>query len=173
MDVFRAYSLPILGLKPGAHHFEYALDRSFFELFPDAPIADSQIHVALDLDKRPDMMILDFDVTGSFRTACDRCTADIDLPLARRERLVVKYGLQEDSADDEVVFIARDTSLFNVAPYLYEYAVLALPMVNIFDCESLKPTPCNQTVLDKLRRQEEQTGEGDGVWDALKDIQPT
>ncbi|MFN4080990.1 MAG: YceD family protein [Saprospiraceae bacterium] len=172
MDVFRAYSLPILGLKPGMHHFEYALDRSFFDLFADSPIAHCEIRVTLDLDKRPDMMILDFDVAGSVGAACDRCTADIDLPVARQERLVVKYGEQEDSADDEVVFIPRDSSLFNVAPYLYEYSVLSLPMVNVFDCQLLAQPPCNQTVLAKLERQDEPADEDGSVWDALKDIQP-
>jgi uncharacterized metal-binding protein YceD (DUF177 family) len=83
--------------------------------------------------------------------------------------LVVKYGDAEGDEDDEVVFISRDTPEFNVAPYLYEFAVLALPITNTYDCESDPNPPCNRDVLKYLENEADE-GKSNPLWDALKGL---
>ncbi|MBV6441493.1 MAG: DUF177 domain-containing protein [Haliscomenobacteraceae bacterium CHB4] len=169
MNAFVAYSIPIQGLKIGIHHFKFEIDGAFFRHFEDSPVQEGDIHFDLQLDKRPDMLILDFKLKGHIKAECDRCTAQINLPLEDERPLIVKYGEAEGEEEDEVVFISREASEFNVAKYLYEFTVLALPITNTYDCQSEPNPPCNFEVLKYL---ESISGEQkpDSVWDALKGI---
>ena len=169
MDPFLPYSLPIQGLKIGIHQFKYQLDNAFFRQFEGSPIKRGLVEVELQLDKRSDMMLLDFHIRGYSEAECDRCTAAIRLPVKDDRQLVVKYGDAEGEEEDEVVFISREASEFNVARYLYEFAVLALPITNTYDCENDAHPPCNREVLKYL---ENSAGESkpNSVWDALKGL---
>jgi len=169
MDVFFAYSIPIQGLKVGIHSYRYALDREFFSHFEGSPIGTADVACNLTLDKRPDMLVLDFEMGGWIEAECDRCTALIHLPLQAERQLLVKYGEQEGETEDEVVFIPRESSSFNVAKYLYEFAVLAMPITNTYACEEDDPRPCNQEILKYLSN-ESAANENGSVWDTLKDL---
>lgn len=169
MNAFAAYSIPIQGLKVGVHHFKFEIDSAFFRHFEESPVQEGAIHFDLQLDKRSDMLILDFKLKGYVKAECDRCTALIKLPLHDERQLIVKYGEAEGEEEDEVVFISREASEFNVAKYLYEFTVLALPITNTYDCQSEPNPPCNFEVLKYLSSI---SGEPkpDPVWDALKGI---
>ncbi len=169
MNAFVAYSIPIKGLKIGIHQYTFTIDSAFFSHFEDAPITEGDIRFGLQLDKRPDMLILDFDLEGSIKAECDRCTATIDMPLQDSRELIVKYGEAEGDDEDEVVFIHREASEFNVAKYLYEFSVLALPITNTYDCQNDPNPPCNFEILKYLNNEAGEQNP-DSVWDALKDL---
>jgi uncharacterized metal-binding protein YceD (DUF177 family) len=169
MDPFIAYSIPVQGLKIGVHHFNYVLDQEFFRHFEDTPIGVSQVKVEMVLDKRSDMLLLDFSIEGWVQAVCDRCTAQIQLPVEVQTQLIIKFGDAEGETEDEVVFIPRETSHINVAKYLYEFSVLAMPITNTYDCENDPNPPCNREVLQYLE-QNEASEKSNPVWDALKDL---
>jgi len=167
MNPFVAYSIPIQGLKTGIHRFKFVLDSTFFSNFEESPIITAcSLQYAVQLDKRPDMLLFDFEMEGYVNAECDRCTADIELPLDAQRQLIVKYGDDEGETEDEVVFIHQDASVFNLAPYLYEFAVLSLPITNTYDCQSDEHPPCNFEVLDFLRN--DTTPNAATIWDALQ-----
>jgi uncharacterized metal-binding protein YceD (DUF177 family) len=169
MNALAAYSIPIQGLKIGVHHFTFKIDSAFFSHFEDSPVQEGEINFDLQLDKRSDMMILDFGLEGFVKAECDRCTALIDLPLEDQRELIVKYGETEGEEEDEVVFISREASEFNVAKYLYEFTVLALPITNTYDCQNDLNPPCNFEILKYLNDSSE-TQKPNSVWDALKGV---
>jgi uncharacterized protein len=170
MNPFLAYSIPIQGLKIGIHEYKYRLDRDFFRHFEESPIENGAVEVAVVLDKRASMLVLDFVLKGYTDAACDRCTAPIQLPLHEDERqLVVKYGDSEDGDDDEVVFLPRDASTLQLAPYLYEFAILALPITNTYDCQDDPNPPCNFEILKFLKENAEED-KSNPVWDALNGL---
>lgn len=169
MDPFLAYSIPIQGLKTGIHQFKFRLDREFFRHFEGSPIEDGLVEVALQLDKRPDMLVLDFTFSGHNHTTCDRCTADIRLPFEGERQLLVKYGNAEGEEEDEVVFISREAPSLNIAPFLYEFAILALPITNTYDCQSEKDPPCNFEILKYLEQNAEER-DTDPIWDVLNGL---
>ena len=127
MDALKAYSIPIKGLQNGIHQFVFHIDKSFFEHFENTPIEDSNIEMTLSFDKRSDMFVLHFDFQGTVNTNCDRCLAKIDLPLADKQRLLVKFSETEEMEEADVIFISREDHELNVAKYIYEYICLALP----------------------------------------------
>lgn len=176
MDAFLPYSLPIQGLKTGIHQFDYQLNAEFFGHFEDTPITECLIDAKLYFDRRPSMLVLDFEIQGSAKAVCDLCLADIFVPLKGSHRLYVKFNQEaaEDNIDDDdVVFISPKASDFNVAPYLYEFSVLSLPFVNRMDCEAEENPPCNFDALDKLNEEAEESKTDQpkpSVWDALRDL---
>lgn len=170
MDAFVAYSLPIQGLKTGGvHHYKFEIDSAFFASFEASPVEEGKVLFDLELDKRHDMMLLDFELNGYVKAICDRCTAVIDLPISDERQLIVKFGGAEGELDDEVVFIHRESSEFNVAKYLYEFVVLALPITNTYDCENDPEPPCNFEVLDHLKASEN-TEDKSLVWESLRHL---
>jgi uncharacterized protein len=169
MNALSQYSIPIQGLKTGIHHFKFELDAAFFSHFEDAPVSENSIRFHIELDKRSDMLLFEFQLAGSVHVECDRCTVMIDLPLEDARQLIVKYGEDEGETEDEVVFIHREQSDFNVAKYLYEFSVLALPITNTYNCENDAVPPCNQEVLKYLSNESDEQ-KPDSVWDALKGL---
>jgi uncharacterized metal-binding protein YceD (DUF177 family) len=169
MKAFGEYSIPIQGLKVGVYQYKFAIDNAFFSQFDGSPIAEGQIEFDLQFDRRSDMFLLDFELVGHVKAECDRCTATIDLPIEDTRQLIVKYGETEGEEEDEVVFIHRDAPDFNVAKYLYEFAVLALPITNTFDCQAAPNPPCNFDVLQYLK-EESGADKPSSVWDDLRKL---
>ncbi|MFN0034187.1 MAG: YceD family protein [Saprospiraceae bacterium] len=169
MDAFVAYSLPIQGLKSGVHHFKFEIDSAFFARFEGSPVQEGKVLFELELDKRLDMMLLDFTLEGFVKAECDRCTATIDLPIEDEQQLIVKFGEVESEPEDEVIFIHRDAPEFNVAKYLYEFVVLALPITNTYDCNDDPVPPCNFEVLKYLGTDAEEA-KPKSIWDALQGL---
>ncbi len=169
MNAFKAYSIPIQGLISGIHHFKFEIDHDFFAHFEGSPIEIGTIKVDVQLDKRADMMLWEFNLVGFVETECDRCTSIINLPVESKRRLIVKFGEAEDNAEDEVVFIHREKSDFNLADYLYEFAILSLPMTSVYNCEADPVPPCNREVLKFLKNSTDDINPG-SVWDTLKGL---
>ncbi len=172
MNAFAPYSIPIQGLKVGVHHYQFLIENDFFALYEASPVQEGKINFAVQFDKRADMLLIDFQLVGSIRAECDRCTAMIDLPLQDERQLIVKYGEAEGEEEDEVVFISREASEFNLAQYLYEFTILALPIRNTYNCQDNPNPPCNWEILDFLEkeRKESEAQKSANIWDALKDL---
>jgi uncharacterized protein len=144
----------------GNHQFKFTLDRDFFQHFEDSLILDGKVNFVVDLDKRPDRYV---------GAVCDRCTADINLPISGQEELLVKFS-DEELEDDEVIFIPHETSNFNIAQFMYEFSIMALPIINTYDCEEETPLPCNLEVLKYIQTEEEENSKSNPIWDSLKDL---
>ena len=174
MDGLVPYSLPIKGLHNGIHEFSFQIGSDFFSNFEDSPIEACQIELALTLDKRPSMMVLEFDFDGTVRTECDRCLASINLPIEGHQRLVVKYSEDAEQEDADMIFVHPEASDLNVATYIYEFIVLAVPMIKVYDCQDEENPPCNFEMLAFLSQNEdkatENAPESNPVWDALKNL---
>lgn len=182
MDPLITYSIPVKGLHNGIHQFEFQIGRFFFENFENSPIAESDILVKLEFDKHPDMYVLQFDLEGTVRTQCDRCAADINLPVADSQRLLVKFSEEEEAEEAEVIFIRPDAQQLNVARYIYEYICLAMPLIRVYDCENDDPRPCNMEALRYLSNGQEAEEAAAGeeekeeeeapnpIWDELKKL---
>ena len=66
MEAFIEYIIPHKALLPGTHSYNFNVNRSFFEQFEKSPILDSNINIEILLDKRIDMLVLDFSLIGMY-----------------------------------------------------------------------------------------------------------
>lgn len=175
MEALQPYILPLKGLGHGNHQFSFKLNADFFAAFPDSPIQKADVQLAVELDKRPNLLVFDFRFNGWVQEQCDRCLVSIQLPIEGDNQLLVKFGEPEDDAEDEdVVYIPVDTSSWSLAQFAYEYVVLAVPMIKVYDCQAESNPPCDQEMLDVLdqkREAEEDTNNPFG--EALKNWKQT
>lgn len=148
MDIFESYVIPVKGLDKGVHQYQFNLDEHFFTHFETSPIRKSQLQVQVTLDKREGMLLWAFEVKGTIESVCDRCMEAIQLPIHQSHDLIIKYGSPNENSG--VVFIERDQPTVQLAPYLYEFSCLSLPIVHTYACEDDEQAPCNDEVLDIL-----------------------
>jgi len=172
MNILDHFSIPYKGLGIGLHQFKFEVDDSFFAAFEDAVIQNGTFQVTLDLDKRSDHSIMDFQVQGHTGTSCDRCLADISLPVEGQYTLHLKFS-EEVSEDDEIVFVHPDVSIVNVAKYVYDVIGVSLPMTKVYDCENDPESNCNEKVLSLLNDDSQEEVSNDpkpSPWDQLKGL---
>lgn len=183
MSAQSPFILPLSGLGQGIYQYDLVINEAFIATFPDAPVQHADVALKLTVDRQPRQLILDFDFSGSVRTDCDRCLANVDFPIGGQNQLVVKFSTEAENFEEEgeLLYLHPDTSLFNVAPYAYEMVVLALPMIRTFECrEGEPPYPCDEEMLDRIDASVDtvpesapESGEDDdkpSPWDALKDL---
>ena len=174
MKILDHFSIPIEGMQNGQHEKTFSIAKPFFDNFEQSLIKEGAFEVNLELDKRSDLIELIFDIAGNYKTVCDRCTATVDFPLQTQTTLLVKYA-DELSEESNVMYITRDTHHINVSKYLYDSICLAVPLMKVFDCESLVNRPCDLVVLDELERFtedpiEDKQDKANPIWDKLKNI---
>lgn len=171
MDALVQYSIPVKGLGNGIHQFDFQIDKTFFTNFKGSPVGAANIELVLHFEKRPDLFVLQFDFKGTVKTECDRCLAQIDLPLSGSRQLLVKFSEEGIKEEAEVLFISPGTQKLNVAKYIYEYICLALPLIKVYDCEQDDNAPCNLEMLEYLERETEREGStANPAWDELKKL---
>lgn len=171
MNALDAFTLPISGLKVGTHQFDFQLDKSFFDEYEAAPVKAGNVQVSVELDKRADMMVFRFEVKGTIATQCDRCLADIDLPIEGTHDLIVKYLPAEGNPEPELIYIDRAATQLKLANHLYEFTCLTIPMIKVYDCQVDDPIPCNEELLDILDGEAGTDSVPDNpIWDVLKDL---
>lgn len=175
MEDLKRFSLPVKGLNVGIHRYNFEIDSSFFEYFHSTIVRKGNFNVALEVDKRAAIINLTIKFDGFILTPCDRCLEEIRLPVKEEKEMVVKYGTEEKE-EEEVIYITPFTSELNVAKFIYEYLLLAVPMSRVYNCQEDENAPCNREILDKLNRiSNRDKGDDDdeggaSPWNILKDI---
>lgn len=168
MDYLKQFSIPFKGMLDGSHEYSFSLDQDFFSRFEASPFQKGHIHADLFADKQGSLMNIDLEIRGSILTECDRCLAEIDLPIVGSYHFILKKanGISEDP---DLYYIKPEDSEWNIATVLYEYTCLSIPFSKSIDCELKDPSPCNKDVLNRLQ-QEETNSEINPMWDELKKL---
>ena len=120
------------------------------------------------------MMILNFNIEGHISLNCNICLNEYPGKTSINERLIVKFQEEDDLSDstEEILVLSKSDYELDVAPWLYEYINLAVPINN--RCEN----PGNERFCDKemiakieaFRGSEEKEEQNDPRWDILKNI---
>lgn len=165
------FSLPYKGMKDGMHHFDFEVDTAFFTHFESSPVKQGTFQVGLDIEKKSDHAELFFTFKGKAASICDRCLAEIMLPIDSSYEILLKYD-ENERDEDEIIYVSRDISVLNVAQYVYEFICLSLPMMKVYDCDEEENPPCNFVLLKKLEDQqnEDVSNESNPLWDSLKNL---
>ena len=71
MKPLKEYTIPFIGLKLGLHHFNYKIEKTFFEYFEYDDFNDAQVNVDVTLLKNTTLLELNFKITGTVNVNCD------------------------------------------------------------------------------------------------------
>jgi len=177
----REFEIAFVSLKPGVHHYSYSIDNKFFETFPQQDFRNCHANVKLSLDKKSSFMLLRFEIGGTLEVTCDRCNSNLPLELWDEFNITVKMAedpdlMNKQEEDPDMYYIAQSDSHVDVANWIYEFIILAIPMQKACDFEKMDGPHCNATALELLKKLEPEKTEikENPIWKGLekfKDIE--
>lgn len=169
MKTLQHFSLPVSGMKNENHTFTFELDDRFFQFFENSLIQKGRFEATVEVDKRSNLMVMEAWIKGTMNTSCDRCLADILLPFEANSTIHVKPGNPAES-DDEILYMEPEDTSLNIAAWLYESLLVAVPLIKVYDCENEKVRPCNQEILKILKssKSDDESDESGNVFDNIK-----
>ncbi|WP_343488337.1 DUF177 domain-containing protein [Allomuricauda sp. d1] len=169
----KEFTIPFSGLKEGSHGFEYQLNNTFFESFDYNEFNGAAIKVKAILKKMSTMMELDLDAGGTVNVDGDLSGEPFDQPVNANLHLVIKFGEAYDDTDDEILIIPHGEHQINIAQYVYEMLVLAVPQKRIHP--GVLDGTLKSDMLDKLEElrlkdEKSKSDTTDPRWDGLKKL---
>lgn len=174
MKDLRAYQIPFVGLKLEEHHFNFVLEDAFFSHFEDSLVKQGKVFVDLIFDKKDRLFVLNFDISGSVASECDRCGQAFDLPIHGNYTMYVKVGdeREEDKDNEDVIWISDGDSVLDVSEMMYEFVHLSIPIKKTHPDKKNGEPGCDPEILKLLatEKEEEDKKEIDPRWDILNNL---
>lgn len=169
----KEFSIPFSGLKQGKHDFGFKISNKFFESFGFDEFNESDVHLDVLLNKTSTMLELEFSAQGMVNVDCDITSEPYEQPISSEMELVVKFGDEYNDDDDEILIIPHGSHEVNIAQYVYEMLVLAVPQKRVHP--GIADGTLKSKALDKLAElQPKETrgnkDENDPRWDKLKSL---
>ena len=132
---------------------------------------DGNFIVQLLIDKKPKEVIVNITIDGSFSTICDRCLADISLPIHGEQLYSFKYVDENEfeDQDDETIILNKNVTEIDFTPHIFETIYLAVPLIKVYNCQDDEESNCDQGTLKYLEFEENEQEENP-IWDILKNI---
>lgn len=168
----RTYTIPISGLKEGRHTIDFEIDNKFFEKIEESEVKEGSLAVNIVMDKRSTHLDLAIRITGNVRICCDRCLEMFFYPIDSENRLLVKFGKNDEDIDPDILYLPFGENELDLQQHLYEFILLALPIRRIHPNDSEGDSTCDPSMLkklDELKVQDEES-DNDPRWDELKKL---
>ena len=167
MERTESFQIDLKALAQGETKRVFNLDDSFFQSLEAAEVERGHLQTILVINRTDDYFDLTFHTTGHVVISCDVCLEDMEQPIETENHLAVKMG-ESYAEDDDLVTVAEDEGILDVAWYLYEFIALAIPIKHVH-----APGKCNPAMVRALeeysaaRSGEEDEQAMDPRWEAL------
>lgn len=176
MKPLKDYTIPYVGLKVGKHHFDYQIDKKFFEHFEYDDFNDVNVKTELVFEKKTTLLELHFQVSGTVNVNCDITNEPYNQDVNGDFDLVVKFGDDYNDDFEDIVILPHGEYEINVAQYIYELIILSMPAKRIHP--GVEDGTLDSDILKKLEElspkgleEKEETSEDiDPRWNTLKKL---
>lgn len=174
------YNIIFKSLEVGNHTFEYELDNDFFKSLDDSEIEEGKLNAVVTVQKHEENAQLTLQITGTVQIPCDRCLDAMTQTIEVNEELFIHFTDKSEEDTDNTLFVSDSRGTLNIAWHLYEFIVLAIPIVHTHphgECNVAMMDKYNQYVVRNIgenqNNDDDVTKESyrtDPRWDALKNI---
>ncbi|PQJ80067.1 YceD family protein [Polaribacter porphyrae] len=172
MRELKDYNIQFVGLKEGKHQFDYTIDNKFFEAFNYDEFTSSSIKVSLHFVKKSTLFELNFITEGTVEVPCDVSNELYHQEMDSEMSLVVKFGPEFNDDNEEILILPHEAYEFNVAQFIYEMIVLAVPNKRVHP--KVLDGTMESEALNKLKeleiKKEKTVATTDPRWDKLKNL---
>ncbi len=169
MNAIADYNIVFSGLKRGSHKFTFRIDDKFFGIFGYGEMNNADFNVDLQFVKFQNFMELHFDIEGHTDLICDVSNEEYTENIRTGLDLVIKFGEKYNDDHEEILVLPYDAFEINVAQYIYEAIVLALPLKRIHP--GVRDGSLQTETLDLLHKYRIRKPEGhDPRWDSLNEL---
>lgn len=169
MNYLKDFQVPFRGLKIGTHDYAWEIDKKFFEIFENPDVNDCDLKVNLQLEKQERMLILDFEISGTIVSNCDRCLGDLEIPVQIREQYIVKLGRERKEESVSVMIIPETDYRINISNLIFDFITLAIPIKKVHQEDNAGIPGCDPKIL-KILDDLSHHSVFDPRWDALKNL---
>jgi uncharacterized protein len=169
----KRYSIPIRGIGLGKHEFNFKIDSRFFQYFENSEIKEGNLTGNVMVDKKPQVIELNFLIRGVVNIACDRCLEYFDFPVQYSSTVYAKFGNETDKVTDDIIIISNTDQEINVSQLLYDFICLSLPYRRIHPNDKNGESLCNKEMLSILKDflvRNETKKDRDPRWTELKKL---
>lgn len=172
MKALREYLINFGNLKHGKHDFHFTVDSTFFAEFEYSLVKTGKVEVDLDLEKQNEsLLVLNFSYSGAIDITCDRCLDEFSMPVKGTQRILVKLdSKQQESDDDEIIFLSPDAYELDASPFIYEYINLSLPLKKVCQAAGKECNPNMISYIDHVNDHPEEAQLPDPRWEGLKNL---
>ena len=147
MGKFDKYKIDLKGMQADTCKYEFLLDNLFFANIDGPEIQKGKINVVLTVKKVSHAFELSFQTEGTVKIPCDRCLDEMEQLVATSDKLMVKFGRDYAEEGTNLIVIPEEEGEINVAWFIYEFIVLAIPMKHVH-----APGKCNKAMTSKLNK---------------------
>lgn len=173
MNISKEYIIPFIGLKLGNHQFHYHIDNTFFKSFDYDEFNDCDVNITIKLEKKNTLLELSFFSEGIVNLPCDVTNELFDQTINGDFHLIVKFGLEYNDDNEEILILPQEAYEIDIAQYIYELIVLSVPSKRVHP-DVLNGTMKHDAldVLEKLNHNKKTVDNTttDPRWDKLKDL---
>ncbi len=132
MSQQNSYLIDFKGLEYGKHQFDLPISKALFEPYEACEVLGGEGNVAIELTRSETMLQLEIAVDGAVEVECDRCLEPCKVEVGFDTELIVKFTddeqiLAEKEGDGEVMWLSSTEPNLDLAHYIYESIILALP----------------------------------------------
>lgn len=128
------FIISLNGLAQGKSEFSWRVEGQFFSSFENTEILDAGLQVDVEVLKSGRYIGLDINIEGTVVVECDRCLADLPLPVDTYKSFSVKFGDEESAGtfekegEREILYLPADNTEIDLAQVIYDYSCLSLPL---------------------------------------------
>ena len=162
-----SFKIDLKALPQGTSILEFKLDDSYFKAIDAPDIQGGELSSSLSISRTDDFFELNFHTEGIVHIPCDICLDDMEQSIETDDRLLVRFG-EDYSEDDDLVIVAENEGILDVAWFIYEFIALNIPIKHVH-----APGKCNPAMIEMLqehsaaRSGEEEEDTVDPRWEAL------
>jgi uncharacterized metal-binding protein YceD (DUF177 family) len=172
MHFLSQYIINFSSLKEGMHDFDFTVENKLFNHFGYEDFNSCKLEIKVKLFKKTNLLELKFLSKGIININCFVSNEPFDYPQTSVMDLVVKFGSEQNSDNEELLILPKGTYQIDVSQQLYEMIVLSLPIKIIhpgIEDGSLESETVNRLKKYELNTQKNIT-KTDPRWDKLKDL---
>ncbi len=122
------FIIDIYKMRNKLHHFEFEIDEIFFGSLEQELIKNGKLKAKIDLEKNDSFISMDINIEGTVELICDRSLDSYQYSIEENQKVIFKYGDQEQELEDDMVMITNNTQQLDIGQYIFEFVGLAVPM---------------------------------------------
>ncbi|NCO64181.1 MAG: DUF177 domain-containing protein [Flavobacteriales bacterium] len=149
MKPLKEFTIPFIGLKLGAHHYNYIIEKAFFEFFEYEDFNDAHVNVDVTLLKNTTLLELNFKISGSVNINCDLTNEPFNQTIENNFDLVVNFGDEYNDENIDILILPHGAYEINIQQYIYELIVLAVPIKRVHP--GVEDGSLSSEILEKLK----------------------
>lgn len=175
MKPLKEFTIPFIGLKLGLHHFNFEIEKAFFEYFEYEDFNDANVHVDISLLKNTTLLELNFKISGTVNINCDLTNEPYNQVIENDFELVVNFGDEYNDENIDILILPHGAYEVNIQQYIYELIVLAVPIKRVHP--GVEDGTLSSDILEKLKElspklddEKKEDKDIDPRWNTLKKL---